>query len=81
MQDRIHLPGRIQLLAGGRFDSVRDHNYSPCAYDRAELRTHHRQNHLAAAIRESPSIRSTNLTLYGNYGVMLSLGPQATVVG
>ena len=27
MQDRIHIPGRIQLLAGGRLDSVRDHNY------------------------------------------------------
>ena len=28
VQDRIHLPGRIQLIAGGRYDSLRDHNYS-----------------------------------------------------
>ena len=28
MQDRIHLPGQIQLLIGGREDSLRDHNYS-----------------------------------------------------
>ncbi|MGP8227324.1 MAG: TonB-dependent siderophore receptor, partial [Terracidiphilus sp.] len=28
IQDRIHIPGHIQLLAGGRFDSVRDHNYT-----------------------------------------------------
>jgi iron complex outermembrane recepter protein len=30
IQDRIHLPGRIQLIAGGRYDSLRDHNYSLC---------------------------------------------------
>jgi iron complex outermembrane receptor protein len=29
VQDRIHLPGRIQLLAGGRADSLRENNYSP----------------------------------------------------
>ena len=28
IQDRIHLPGRIQLIAGGRYDSLRDNNYS-----------------------------------------------------
>ena len=28
IQDRVHLPGRIQLIAGGRYDSLRDHNYS-----------------------------------------------------
>ena len=31
IQDRIHLPGRIQLIAGGRYDSLRDHNYSAYA--------------------------------------------------
>ncbi len=31
MQDRIHIPGRIQLIAGGRYDSLRDHNYSAYA--------------------------------------------------
>ncbi len=33
MQDRVHLPGGIQLLAGGRFDSLHDHNYSVVATD------------------------------------------------
>jgi len=28
IQDRVHLPGRVQLIAGGRYDSLRDHNYS-----------------------------------------------------
>ncbi len=28
LQDRVHLPGRIQLLASGRLDSLRDNNYS-----------------------------------------------------
>jgi iron complex outermembrane receptor protein len=28
LQDRLHLPGHIQLIAGGRYDSLRDHNYS-----------------------------------------------------
>ena len=31
IQDRIHIPGRIQLIAGGRYDSLRDHNYSAYA--------------------------------------------------
>jgi iron complex outermembrane receptor protein len=76
VQDRIHLPARIQLIAGGRFDSLRDQNYSATATD--------------PSIPPTPSDRSlwlpqyavtynpiTNLTLYGNYGVLLSLGPQA----
>ena len=33
----IHLPGRIQLIAGGRYDSLRDHNYSAYGY-RVQLR-------------------------------------------
>ncbi len=90
LQDRIHLPGRIQLLAGGRVDSLRDHNYSLYAT-------------CANFIQVSPHVFETpsnclptltdktvwlpqyavifnplkTLTLYGNYGVMLSLGPQA----
>ena len=76
VQDRIHLPARIQLIAGGRFDSLRDQNYSATATD--------------PSIPPTPTDKSlwlpqyavtfnpiTNLTLYGNYGVLLSLGPQA----
>jgi len=68
VQDRIHLPGRIQLLVGGREDSERDHNNS------GQPPTH--------KLIWMPQYAATfnpvgNLTLYGNYGVMLSLGIQA----
>jgi iron complex outermembrane receptor protein len=68
MQDRIHIPGRIQLLVSGREDSVRDHNNS------GQPPTH--------KLIWMPQYAATfnpigNLTLYGNYGVMLSLGIQA----
>jgi iron complex outermembrane receptor protein len=77
MQDRIHLPGRIQLLAGGRIDSLRDHNYSPCAYDGQNCEPIFTNKLIwlpQYAITFNPI---GNLTLYGNYGVMLSLGPEA----
>jgi iron complex outermembrane receptor protein len=68
VQDRVHLPGRIQLIAGGRYDSLRDHNYS------AALNTDKNIWLPTYAITFNPA---ENLTLYGNYSVMLSLGPQA----
>ena len=77
VQDRIHLPGRIQLLAGGRFDSLRDDNYSPCAYDAQNCEPIFTDKLIwlpQYAITFNPV---NDLTLYGNYGVMLSLGPQA----
>ncbi len=74
VQDRIHIPGRIQLLAGGRFDSVRDHNYvgtnslgDPNLTEKTVWLPQY-------AVTFNPI---DNLTLYGNYGVLLSLGPQA----
>ena len=75
LQDRIHLPGRIQLMAGGRLDSVRDHNYagvdangnSPLITDQTIWLPQY-----SATWHAAPS-----LMLYGNYSVMLSLGPQA----
>ena len=57
LQDRIELPGRIQLIAGGRYDALRDHNYSAYASCTdftvpAQLRARaNRQASLAAAIR------------------------------
>jgi len=75
VQDRIHLPGNIQLLAGGRYDSLRDHNYSlaatspgtpPILTDKPIWLPQY-------AIVYNPAV---NLTLYANYGVLLSLGPQ-----
>ncbi|HEV2215192.1 MAG TPA: TonB-dependent receptor, partial [Terracidiphilus sp.] len=90
LQDRIHLPGRIQLLASGRYESLRDHNYSPyasCA-DSANLNpsTSPTPNPCAPNLTDKgiwlPQYAITfnpvqNLTLYGNYGALLSLGPQA----
>ena len=74
MQDRIHLPGHVQLLAGGRLDSARDHNYT------APLKSG--EPNLTDKMIWLPQYAVTfnpisNLTFYGNYGVMLSLGPQA----
>ena len=68
VQDRIHLPGRIQLLASGRENSVRDHNNS------GQPPTHK----LIWMPQYAATFNPTgNLTLYGNYGVMLSLGIQS----
>jgi iron complex outermembrane recepter protein len=68
MQDRIHLPGHIQVLAGGRYDSLRDHNFS------AGVNTDKPVWLPQYAATFNPVDK---LTLYGNYGVLLSLGPQA----
>jgi iron complex outermembrane receptor protein len=106
VQDRIHLPGRIQLLIGGREDSLRDHNYSLAATSPCTLTpnnapgpatdpcptTYDASNQPVYSIPTLPNLTDKllwlpqyavtfnpveNLTLYGNYGVMLSLGPQA----
>ncbi|MFP5211692.1 MAG: TonB-dependent siderophore receptor [Acidobacteriota bacterium] len=81
MQDRIHVPGRIQLLAAGRLDWLRDHNYSAyasctdfsvpgvCVLQPTDKPVWLPQY----AITFNPV---ESLTLYGNYGVMMSLGPQ-----
>jgi iron complex outermembrane receptor protein len=81
MQDRVHLPGRIQLIAGGRYDALHDHNYS--AY--ASCSDFTVPDACAPQLTNKgvwlPTYAATynpidNLTLYGNYGVLLSLGPQ-----
>jgi iron complex outermembrane recepter protein len=81
VQDRIHLPGRVQLIAGGRYDSLRDHNYSlyasctdftppnSCAPELTDKPVWLPQ--YAVTFNPAPT-----LTLYANYGVLLSLGPQ-----
>jgi len=68
VQDRVHLPGHIQLLAGGRFDSLRDHNYS------GNLNT---DKSIWLPQYSATYTPLSTLTLYGSYSVMLSLGPQA----
>jgi iron complex outermembrane receptor protein len=82
LQDRIHLPGRVQLIAGGRFDSLHDHNYSAFAscsdFTVSGLCTPTMTNQTIwlpfYAATYSPS---NSLTLYGNYAELLSLGLQA----
>ena len=81
-EDRIELPRHIQLIAGGRYDSLRDHNYSlyasctdftvpgNCSLEPTDKGVWLPQ----FAATYSPA---TSLTLYANYGVLLSLGPQA----
>jgi iron complex outermembrane receptor protein len=74
-QDRIHLPAHIQLLASGREDSLRDNNYSLTATSPTTPPT------ITDKLIWLPQYAATynpvdSLTLYGNYGVMLSLGPQ-----
>jgi iron complex outermembrane receptor protein len=64
VQDRVELPGRIRLTAGGRYASVKDYNYN------------------GSKVVWLPQYSATyapvrDLMLYGNYSVLLSLGPQA----
>ena len=64
IQERAHLRGHVVLQAGGRFVRVSDFNYT------------------AARSLWLPQYAATyspvsRLTLYGNYGALLSLGPQA----
>jgi iron complex outermembrane receptor protein len=90
MQDRVHLPGHIQLLASGRFDGLRDHNYSlyaTCAnftlgpgnvYETPSNCLPKLKNETIWLAQYAVTYNPLKeLTLYGNYGVMLSLGPQA----
>jgi iron complex outermembrane recepter protein len=75
LQDRIHFPARIQLLAGGRLDWMREHNYSGVAPDGVSPIISDKRIWLPQyAVTYNPI---SDLTLYGNYGVLLSLGPQA----
>jgi iron complex outermembrane receptor protein len=75
VQDRIHLPAHIQFLASGREDSLRDNNYSLSASSPSTPPT------ITDKLIWLPQYAATynpvdSLTLYGNYGVLLSLGPQ-----
>jgi iron complex outermembrane recepter protein len=74
--DRIHLPGRIQVIVGGREAWLRDHNYSLAATSpgTAPANTDRPVWLPQYAITFAPV---SSLTLYGNYSAMLSLGPQA----
>jgi iron complex outermembrane receptor protein len=64
VQDRMHLPGGVALLAGGRFVQVSDFNYT-------------KPRSLWLPQYAATYAPMKDLTFYGNYGVLLSLGPQA----
>lgn len=81
IQDRVHLPGRIQLLASGRYDSLRDHNfsaYATCAdFSVADACLPQPTDKAVWLPQFAVTFNPTeSLTLYSNYGVLLSLGPQ-----
>jgi len=64
VQERAHLPGNVVLQAGGRFAQVTDFNYTgPRTLWLPQYGATYSPVH--------------DLTLYGNYGALLSLGPQA----
>ena len=65
IEERAHLPGNVVLQAGGRFAGITDFNY-------AGARRSLWLPQYAATYSPVPS-----LTIYGNYGSLLSLGPQA----
>jgi iron complex outermembrane receptor protein len=75
IQDRIRIPGRIQLIAGGRYDSLRDHNYSLAATSPGTLPTNTDKPVWLPqyAVTFNPA---GSVTLYANYGALLSLGPE-----
>ena len=64
VQDRVHFPAGVTALAGGRFVRISDFNY-------ATARTLWLPQY---ALTYAPV---KDVTLYGNYGVLLSLGQQA----
>jgi iron complex outermembrane receptor protein len=74
VQDRIHIPGRIQLLVSGREDSLRDHNFKGAKASGEPDFTEKSIWLPQYAVTFNPV---SDLTLYGNYGVLLSLGIQA----
>ncbi|MDR3793637.1 MAG: TonB-dependent siderophore receptor [Terracidiphilus sp.] len=68
LQDRVRIPGGFQLIAAGRYDSLRDHNFSGSLNTDKNLWL----PQFAATYNPIAAV-----TIYGNYGVLLSLGPQA----
>ena len=77
LQDRVELPGRISLTAGGQLDTLRDHNFSqidPLTGEQFLKKTDRTVWLPQYSISYRPADR---ITLYGTYSKALSLGPQA----
>ena len=70
VEDRVQLPGGVELDAGGRLARVSDFNYS-------KPRVLWLPQYAATYTPRWRSGASRPLTFYANYGALLSLGPQA----
>lgn len=90
VQDRIAMPGGVQLIAGGRYDALRDHNFSAWASCASasdlDAATAPVANPCAPVFTDRPVwlpkyaltwSPAKNLMLYTSYAATLSLGPQA----
>ena len=64
IQDRVRLPGRVEITAGGRYASMKDFNFSGA---RGAWLPRYALTWSAVP----------GLMIYGSYSLMLSLGPQA----
>jgi iron complex outermembrane recepter protein len=64
VQDRVDFPGHVRITAGGRYALMSDFNFTG-------------SKGIWLPQFSATYMRGANLTLYGNYNVMLSLGPQA----
>ncbi len=71
VQDRVRIPGGFSLLAGGRYARVSDFAFVDPVTNKLKARTLWLPQY--AAMWSA----TDSLTVYGNYGVLLSLGPQA----
>ena len=65
LQDRITLPGRVRLTAGGRYVSTADYSFNGLTKS------------LWLPQYSATYAPATSMTVYGSYGVTLSLGPEA----
>jgi iron complex outermembrane receptor protein len=70
LQDRARLPGGVMLMAGGRFANVTDFNYD-------KARKLWLPEYAATYTAKKLADLIGPLTIYANYGVVLSLGDQA----
>src|SRR5579863_1600908 len=76
VEDRMQLPAHVELVAGGKVDSLRDHNYSLTATGLAASPTQTERTLWLPQYAAKWSPRDS-LMVYANYGVLLSLGVQA----
>ncbi|MGC0777113.1 MAG: TonB-dependent receptor [Candidatus Acidiferrum sp.] len=75
--DHIHLPGRIDVTAGGQYDTLHDHNFSNLNADSTALTLLKTEKGVWLPQYSASWRPVKDVLLYGNYSVALSLGLQA----